>query len=208
MNWYIKVLKNYVNFKGRARRKEYWFFQLFQTIILMVLGTIGMISNSDKLRFIDQLDPTSAELEIMMLLGPLFWIYVAATFLPALAVMVRRLHDINRSGAFVLLQLLPYIGPLILFIFSVLPGTDGDNLYGPDPLLEEYTEQERAYMQEMHNADQYQPPHRTDSYQHQQNDQQHQNKPRHENDPFHADPDSIFGKKPSDPKDKHNKFEA
>lgn len=204
MNWYIKVLKNYVNFKGRARRKEYWFFQLFQNIILMVLGTVGMASNSDKLRFIDQLDPTTAELEIMMLFGPLFWIYAAATFLPALAVMVRRLHDINCSGAFVLVQLLPYIGPLIFFVFSVLPGTKGDNLYGPDPLLEEYTEQERAYMQEMQDADRYQTPHRTDS----RHDQQAQDRRTHENDPFHADPDSLFGKKPSDPKNNHNKFEA
>lgn len=201
MNWYIKVLKNYVNFKGRARRKEYWFFQLFQTIVLMVLGTIGMVSNSDKLHYIDQLDPATSELEIMMMLGPLFWIYVAATFLPALAVTVRRLHDINRSGAFVLLQLLPYIGPLILFIFSVLPGTEGDNLYGPDPLLEEFTEQERAYMEETQNTGHYQSPHRTNS-------QPPQDRSIHENDPFHADPDSIFGQKPSDPKNGHNKFEA
>lgn len=111
MNWYLAVLKKYVDFSGRARRKEYWFFFLFNFIIAIVLGII----------------------DAMLGLGFLGFIYMLAVLLPALAVTIRRLHDTDRSGWWILIALVPVIG-IVLLVFMVLPGTSGDNQYGPDPL--------------------------------------------------------------------------
>ncbi|MBT1449654.1 DUF805 domain-containing protein [Glaciecola sp. XM2] len=111
MDWYIGVLKKYVEFNGRARRTEYWMFFLFNFIISILLG------------FIDGLLGT----------GFLGLIYALAVFLPSLAVGVRRLHDTGRSGWWVLIGLIPLIGFIVLIYFFVLDSDTGDNEYGPSP---------------------------------------------------------------------------
>ena len=118
MNWYTDVLKKYAQFGGRARRKEYWFFSLFNTLIIGALALIDFSTG----RF----NPDTG-------LGLLSGIYSLATFLPQLGVTVRRLHDTDRSGWWLLLGVIPLIGSLVLLVFFASSGTLGDNRYGPDP---------------------------------------------------------------------------
>ena len=123
MEWYLKVMRdNYANFSGRARRKEYWMFTLFFMLFLLVPSfvfglLIGMFPNETVL------------ISGGIILAALYFIHLV----PALAVTVRRLHDTGKSGWLYLLALIPYIGSLIIFIFTVIKGDRGDNKYGPDP---------------------------------------------------------------------------
>lgn len=119
MNWYLKVLRKYAVFSGRARRKEYWYFILFNTIIIFVLGLI----DSD-------MGTTVSPNSRMGLLGG---VYTLAILIPAIAVTVRRLHDTNRSGAWFLIIIVPIIGHLILLIFTVQNSKPGRNKYGENP---------------------------------------------------------------------------
>lgn len=114
IEWYLKVVRdNYANFSGRARRSEYWYFLLFNLIILIALfglsaliGSVGMI---------------------------LYVIYALATFVPGLAVVVRRLHDINKSGWYYFVGLIPIVGGIWLIVLLATEGDNGPNQYGPDP---------------------------------------------------------------------------
>ncbi|MEU3465539.1 DUF805 domain-containing protein [Streptomyces sp. NPDC006733] len=112
MNFYLDVLKQYTNFAGRARRQEYWMFALFHFIIIVVLVVLDRIIGSYPL---------------------LYALYTLATFLPTLAVTVRRLHDTGKSGWMALLGLIPCVGGIILIVFAATEGTPGDNQYGPNP---------------------------------------------------------------------------
>lgn len=117
MNWYLEVLKKYVEFDGRARRKEYWCFMLVNFLIasglLFISSVVGRISSEWTLNNI----------------------YAAAMFIPGLAVSVRRLHDTNRSGWFAMLGLIPIIGFIILIVFFAQDSHEGENQYGPNPKL-------------------------------------------------------------------------
>lgn len=117
MNYYLSVLKNYAVFSGRARRSEYWFFALFNFVIAIVLGALDGILN----------------LNIGKNTGVLGAIYSLAVFIPSIAVMVRRLHDTNRSGWWILIGLVPFLGALVLIVLAVLDSTPGANKYGPNP---------------------------------------------------------------------------
>jgi uncharacterized membrane protein YhaH (DUF805 family) len=97
---------------------EYWSFVLFNFVVFVVLAGIDAL-----------LGTFSSAWGVGLLSG----IYVLATLVPILALSVRRLHDIDRSGWWVLTYLLPLIGPLVLLVFAVLDGTPGDNRYGPNP---------------------------------------------------------------------------
>ena len=118
MNWYLEVLKKYAVFGGRARRKEYWFFVLFNFIFAVVLA------------FIDGMTGTfNAETGIGVLSG----IYGLAVFIPGIAVTIRRLHDTDRIGWWLLICLIPLIGAIWLLVLMVIDGTSGQNQYGLDP---------------------------------------------------------------------------
>ncbi|ARD20894.1 MULTISPECIES: DUF805 domain-containing protein [Shewanella] len=118
MDWYIKVLKNYINFKDRARRKEYWFFVLFNVIAGILLGILDNITGT--------LNPETGY-------GLLSGIYSLAVFLPALGVSVRRLHDTDRSGWWLLIALIPFIGAFVLLYFFVSDSQSETNRFGPNP---------------------------------------------------------------------------
>jgi len=118
MNWYFQVLKKYAVFKGRARRKEYWYFALFNIIVSLVLGVVDVLTGS-----------FSSE-DGMGLLGA---IYSLAILIPAIAVSVRRLHDTGRSGWWLLIILIPLIGAIILLFFTVQDSKPEENKYGPSP---------------------------------------------------------------------------
>ena len=109
MNWYLEVLKKYAVFNGRARRKEYWYFVLFNFIINIVLSGIDSMTTG---------------------MGLLPGIYTLAVLIPSIAVLVRRLHDTDRSGWWVLIGLIPIIGWIVLLIFVVQDGKPGKNQYG------------------------------------------------------------------------------
>ena len=117
MNWYLEALKKYAVFSGRSRRKEYWYFVLFNLIISFVLGLID--------RFLG--------LTTEYGLGILGGLYSLAVLIPGLAVAVRRLHDTNRSGWWLLINLVPFVGPIIAIIFLVQNSDTGSNRYGPWP---------------------------------------------------------------------------
>jgi uncharacterized membrane protein YhaH (DUF805 family) len=117
MDWYMKVMKNYVGFSGRARRREYWMFTLFNLIAAILIAVIDNV-----------LGTTTATG-----LGMLGLLYALLVFLPSLAVCVRRLHDTGRSGWWVLIALIPLLGAIVLLVFMVLDGNRGNNEYGPDP---------------------------------------------------------------------------
>ncbi|MHC4873364.1 MAG: DUF805 domain-containing protein [Planctomycetota bacterium] len=111
MNYYIEVWKKFAVFSGRARRKEYWMFVLFNIIVAILLGIIdGFVTN-----------------------GILIGIYNLAIIIPSIAVGVRRLHDIGRSGWSLLFVLIPFVGPFIILYFLVTDSAPGDNEYGPNP---------------------------------------------------------------------------
>lgn len=118
MSWYIKVLQNYAVFSGRARRKEYWMFVLFNFIFLSVLTIVDVVTRM---------------YSFDVGLGVLSGVYTFATFIPALAVTVRRLHDTNHSGWWVFISLVPFVGAIILLVFLATDSQPGPNQYGPNP---------------------------------------------------------------------------
>lgn len=122
MKYYLQALKNYSNFKGRARRKEYWMFTLIFTLIL-IFATI-----------IDNLVGTTFEIAGFDLgYGWVYLIVGLLNLLPSLCLIVRRLHDVGKSGWFYFIILIPVIGFIWIFILSIKEGDQGNNLYGPDP---------------------------------------------------------------------------
>ncbi len=119
MGWYLKALKQYVNFRGRATRKEYWMFVLFNFLIMLGLTIIDVIII------------LTADISQSIFSN----LYSLAVFLPSLAVGARRLHDTGRSGWWLLLGIVPLIGLIVLIIFFVQDSEPNENQYGPNPKL-------------------------------------------------------------------------
>ena len=118
MSWYIEALRKYAVFSGRSRRKEYWYFVLFNVIIGVALSVLDAL--------IGTYNPSAG-------IGLLGGIYSLAVLVPSIAVSVRRLHDIDRTGWWVLIALVPVVGAIVLIVFHVLDSTPGPNRYGPNP---------------------------------------------------------------------------
>jgi uncharacterized membrane protein YhaH (DUF805 family) len=123
--WYKKCLRRYADFSGRARRKEYWFFQLYNGLSILGLIIIGVI--------IGEISGNSETGGLVF--AVLAVIYALCILIPYLAVTVRRLHDTGRSGWWILIEFVPYAGVIILFIFTVLDSEPGTNKWGPNPKL-------------------------------------------------------------------------
>jgi uncharacterized membrane protein YhaH (DUF805 family) len=119
MKWYLKVLKQYTDFNGRARRTEYWMYLLFNIIFLFAAAILDNILG---LKF-------SPEIPY----GFIYIIYALAVFIPGLAVTVRRLHDVDKSGWFVLIAFIPLVGAIWLLILYCTEGIPGTNQYGVNP---------------------------------------------------------------------------
>jgi len=114
--WYIGIaVKKFADFNGRARRKEFWYFFLANIVINVALWILSAVP----------------------ILGWLFriiaWLFSLAIIIPNLAIGVRRLHDTNRKGLWILLALIPLVGWIILIVWAATEGTHGSNNYGPDP---------------------------------------------------------------------------
>jgi len=114
---------NYANFKGRARRSEYWFIQLFLALTNLAVAAIDLaLMNGDVERFIANGGG-----------GIVGLIWILVTIVPALAVLIRRLHDTSRSGWWALMVLLPVAGAIVILVFTVQDSDPGDNKYGASP---------------------------------------------------------------------------
>ncbi len=119
INWYLKVVRdNYANFSGRARRAEFWNFIICNIVITLLLSLLIFI-----------LDDTGITMYIA---------YALVTFLPLVAATVRRLHDTNKSGLYILVGFIPVVGGIWLLILLATNGDYGPNNYGPDPKIEDY----------------------------------------------------------------------
>ncbi|GGZ63369.1 DUF805 domain-containing protein [Streptomyces subrutilus] len=112
MHHYTDVLKKYVDFSGRARRQEYWMFVLFNLGIVIVLSILDAVLSTSPL---------------------LVGLYVLGTFLPTLAVVVRRLHDLGKSGWWYFIALVPLVGGIWLLVLTATEGQPQANEYGPSP---------------------------------------------------------------------------
>jgi uncharacterized membrane protein YhaH (DUF805 family) len=117
MSWFLKAVKNYAGFSGRSQRSEYWFFILFYFIITLVLvyvdGSVGGLDQG--------------------YVGLFSGIFGLAMFIPSIAVSIRRLHDTDKTGWWILINFVPLIGGLIFLVFTVMDSTPGNNQYGPNP---------------------------------------------------------------------------
>lgn len=121
IDWYTKVLiHNYANFSGRARRSEYWYYILMNVIIFIALIILFGIFSSISDDFED------------IFIGLLFICFLVI-IIPSLAVIVRRLHDIGKSGTYYFVRFIPIIGPIWLLILLCTEGDKGHNRYGNDP---------------------------------------------------------------------------
>ncbi len=122
MNWYLAVLKKYAVFGGRARRKEYWYFQLFSILIYIVITIIDGVTGT--------FSPEGG----FGLLGSL---YCLAVLIPGFAVVVRRLHDTGKSGWWLWIVLVPLVGAIVMLVFMVQDSQPGENQYGLNPKVAE-----------------------------------------------------------------------
>ena len=113
MEWFIKCIKQYADFKGRARRKEYWMFTLFYLLFLLPLAVLVGIE-------------IGLEIEIPIF-TILFVLFIFALIVPTYAVTARRLHDTGRSGWWILINFIPYIGGIWLFVLTCLDSKPGTN---------------------------------------------------------------------------------
>jgi len=126
MNYYLHVLQNFKNFSGRARRKEYWMY----TLIYMPILFLAMFADN-ALGTTFQMDVMGQAVDVGY--GWVYMIVALLHFLPSLSVVVRRLHDVGKSGWFYLIILIPLIGIIWMLVLLVSNGNVGENKYGADP---------------------------------------------------------------------------
>ncbi len=113
MNEYLSVLKNYAKFDGRARRREYWMFTLVNAAVYVVLNLLAT--------------------QVSTYIGIVALVYMLGILVPSIAVAIRRMHDIGKSGWWVLIALVPLIGGIWFLVLTVTAGQSGSNAYGADP---------------------------------------------------------------------------
>jgi uncharacterized membrane protein YhaH (DUF805 family) len=118
MRWFLAALKQYANFRGRAQRAEYWYFTLFSTLIIFVLAVVDELLGTYTTSFG---------------LGALSTLFLLLIVIPSVAAGVRRLHDIGRSGWWMLLWGVPIVGLVLWLSATVRNSQPGENSYGPNP---------------------------------------------------------------------------
>jgi len=122
MNWFLAALNKYADFSGRAQRSEYWYFYLFYILIYLALAIVAALFA--KLS-------ENASIGVSILMG----LFALGMLVPSIAVGVRRLHDTDRSGWWLLIGLIPIVGGIVLLIFCVQDSQPDANRFGPNPKL-------------------------------------------------------------------------
>ena len=128
MQWMLLPYRRYADFSGRSRRKEYWMFALFYILVYIAMSVL--FGSNEAVRTPTGFGYGSRLIGGAGVVGMLFALF---SFIPSLAVSVRRLHDQDRSGWMLLLGLIPLVGGIVLLVLMCLEGTSGGNRYGPDP---------------------------------------------------------------------------
>jgi uncharacterized membrane protein YhaH (DUF805 family) len=123
MSWFILAWQRATDFSGRSRRKEYWYFTLFNAVVIVFIALFAVA-------FSDQGKPAMLPFGVMMA-------YCLALFVPSLSVTIRRLHDIGKSGWWYFIAFVPFIGGIILFVFTLLDSEPYANQWGLDPKTSE-----------------------------------------------------------------------
>ena len=127
LDWMLMPYRRYADFSGRSRRKEYWMFTLLSVIVSIVLVGLlfgGMSAN----------EAGEPQMGVLAYLATgLLVIWGLASIVPSIAVQVRRFHDQDKSGWFILLGFIPYVGGIVALVFMCIEGTKGPNRFGPDP---------------------------------------------------------------------------
>jgi uncharacterized membrane protein YhaH (DUF805 family) len=126
MQWMFMPLKRYADFQGRSTRMEFWMFFLFVVVVMIVLQTIAGIMLASSM----SVDPQTGVVTGgggFGIFAIILWLFYLAVLIPSIAVGVRRMHDQDKSGWFILI-------PIANLVFYCLPGTPGPNRFGPDPL--------------------------------------------------------------------------
>jgi uncharacterized membrane protein YhaH (DUF805 family) len=118
MKYFKLAFQKYAQFTGRASRPEYWYFFLFNVIFAVVAMILDSVTGM-----------TIASLPY----GVIYMVYGLATLVPSLAVAVRRLHDVGKSGWMILVAIIPLVGTIWLLVLLASKGNVGENKYGPDP---------------------------------------------------------------------------
>lgn len=116
----FEIIKKYAKFEGRANRPQYWYFVLTQFLAFFILELLCVIPFVNIIAFL-----------ALLVLG-------LGLIVPGIAVSVRRLHDTNRSGWWLLLCFVPFVGSIVILVFMCLEGTKGANKYGDEPVVENY----------------------------------------------------------------------
>ncbi len=122
MNYYLKVLQNYATFSGRARRSEFWYFALFNMIFIILAMVLDRV-----------LGTTLKMGGVETPYGYIYLLYVLVLFIPGLAVSVRRLHDVGKSGWMYLIVLIPIIGAIWLLVLFFTDSNTESNKWGENP---------------------------------------------------------------------------
>ncbi len=117
MSFFLKAYSNYVNFRGRASRSEYWYFTLFYILFIIILSFVDMAIGSYN----------------MDSLGLLSTLFIAVGAIPSLALTIRRIHDTGHCGWWALILVIPVIGGLVILFFALKDSEEGSNEYGPNP---------------------------------------------------------------------------
>jgi len=126
MNYYLNALRNYALFSGRARRSEYWYLILFNAIFSLLAVVLDHLLGTS---FI--INTINGPIDFYY--GYCYLVYALIVFLPSLAVLVRRLHDVGKSGWFFLISLIPIVGAIWLLVLLFTDSVEGPNKYGLNP---------------------------------------------------------------------------
>ena len=134
LQWGLMPFRRYADFAGRSRRREYWMFVLFNYALAAVYGAVlGIVMLA--LYFADASETMMMSICYVLLVP--YFLYSCYAMIPGLAVTVRRLHDLDKSGWYLLIGLIPLVGAILLLVWYCTEGTRGPNRFGPDPLADD-----------------------------------------------------------------------
>lgn len=137
LKWYLKAMKNYANFSGRACRREFWHFFLVNILIFIalisVIGITILLTTTPNIW--DEPEISAVGHRVLGVAGFAYLFYALILCLPAISISVRRLHDADKSGLWYFVSFIPGVGFFIFLLMMTLAGTCGNNRFGSDPRL-------------------------------------------------------------------------